>query len=86
MRRCVAADSVACELKLEDVGETAFESEIELITGKTHQILAELAAEGFLVCDDTKYENVVGRLLADHIDTIELRPDPELLGLSSIPR
>lgn len=62
-------------------GTAAWESDVRLITGRTHQIRLQFAAVGCAVWGDVKYLPVDGRVLVAHANALELGPDPEVLGL-----
>lgn len=62
-------------------GQTAYESQVKLISGRTHQIRLSFAAEGCPVMLDSKYIPVAGRLFQQDVTGLSLGVDPEIIGL-----
>lgn len=63
-----------------------YESEVKLITGRTHQIRVQFAAEGWPVVGDSRYEPVAGLKTRLHSSSsndgnVKFGPEPKKIGL-----
>lgn len=59
----------------------AWRSHVQLITGRTHQIRMQFAAEGWPLLGDCKYAPAAGRMLHPAPSNVELGKDPDCLCL-----
>lgn len=60
---------------------SVWQSHVQLITGRTHQIRMQFAAEGWPLLGDCKYAPATGRLLHPAPSDLELGEDPSCIGL-----
>lgn len=83
---CPGEGWVKAELVVEEIEKRGkrWRSLVRLVTGRTHQIRMQFAANGWAVCGDCKYAKIDGFLIDAVEKGGELGPDAEAIGLTAV--